>query len=92
MASQSAVRITKVTFHNEGFDAVRKSDGVRAELRRRGEAIAAAADGDSGGEHHVNETEGKKRARVTVVTGDYAAILGEAERRTLSRSLDAGRG
>lgn len=92
MAS-SSVRITRIKFHHEGFDAVRKSPEVRAELLRRGQAIATAAESASnGGVHHVNERENKSRARVTVVTGDYAAIKGEAENRSLSRSLDAGRG
>lgn len=87
-----SVRITRLKFHYEGFDAVRKSPEVRAELLRRGQAIAAAAESNGGGTIHVNESEGKSRARVTVVTGDYQAMKSEAENRSLSRSLDAGRG
>ncbi len=85
-------RITRIKFHYDGFDALRKSPEVKAELLRRGQAIAAAAEADGGGLIHVNETEGKKRARVTVVTGDYEAMRAEAETRSLSRALDAGRG
>lgn len=88
----SSVRITRLKFHYEGFDALRKGPEVSAELLRRGQAIAAAAEADGGGTVHVNELQGKKRARVTVVTGDYEAMKAEAENRSLSRSLDAGRG
>ncbi len=70
-----------------GFDAVRKSPEVATDLRRRGEAIAAAA----GEGHEVQSYTGRRRARVTVRTATNAAREREATARNLTAALDAGR-
>lgn len=85
-----SVRITRVEFHNEGFNQFRKSAPVADELERRGQAIADAASA-AGGEYRVVRTENNSRARVVVVTADYEAMRAEATNRSLSSALDAGR-
>ena len=64
-----------------------KDPAVAADLRRRGERIAAAA----GAGHEVESHTGKTRVRVTVKTVTRDARKREAEGRNLSSSLDAGR-
>lgn len=65
-----------------------KSAEVRADLLRRGHAIAAAA---GAGSYDVTPSMTPTRARVSVGTADYAARKAEATQRSLTRALDAGR-
>lgn len=80
---------TTVKLNESGMGAILTSDGVVADLYRRGEAIAAAA-GD-GFVARVSQRR-DRRARVVVLTATPRAMRSEAKHRTLVRSLDAGRG
>ncbi len=82
-------RITRIEFHNAGFNELRRSPEVRAELERRGSAIAEAAGGAE--DFEVVSTLTKSRARVVVVTATARAKQLEAEDRALTSALDAGR-
>nr|DAM81404.1 MAG TPA: type I neck protein [Caudoviricetes sp.] len=55
--------LTKLEFHYEGFDAIRKSDGVKAKLREWGEQMVSQAGPE---DFEYSEYEGTHRARVTV--------------------------
>lgn len=55
--------LTKLEFHYEGFDAIRKSDGVKAKLREWGEQMTSQAGPE---DFEYSEYEGTRRARVTV--------------------------
>lgn len=66
-----------------------QSPEVAADLLRRAESIKSAA-GD--GAFDVTESMTPTRARVSIGTADYKARKGEAEKRSLTRALDAGRG
>lgn len=75
--------------HNEAaYEALLKSPGVQADLRRRGARIAARA----GSGMEVESSVGANRARVSVRTATPAARRAEAEDRALTRAIDAGRG
>mgnify|MGYP001588058099 CR=1 FL=1 len=71
---------------------------ITADLRRRAEKIAHAADNAAGtlgrnqAEHRV-ETEpgGRRRSRAAVITANFAAMHREATRRSLTSPIDAGR-
>lgn len=83
------MRITRLQFHHEGFDELRRSPGVRAELETRGRAIAEAAGG--GEDFEVVSELTKSRARVVVITATEEGKRLEAEDRALTRAFDAGR-
>lgn len=89
--AKSSVKITRLKFHYDGFDAVRSSPDVVGQLEERGAQIAQAAMAD-GGEVMTATSFNKSRGRVRVFTADMAAMKAEAENRSLSRALDAGRG
>lgn len=55
--------LIKLEFHYEGFDAIRKSDGVKAKLREWGEQMVSQASPE---DFEYSEYEGTRRARVTV--------------------------
>ena len=78
----------RLKFNYAGFDAIRKSPGVQADLKERAERIAAAA----GEGHEVTTRVGAHRARANIVTATHEAREGEATDKTLSSALDAGRG
>lgn len=80
--------VTKIEFHYGAFNRVRQSGGVIADLKRRGDAIAAAA-GEGVG---VQVMVGATRARVTVMTETFAAAKAEATDKTLTSAIGAGRG
>jgi hypothetical protein len=67
--------------------AILKSDSVREDLERRGQAIAAAA----GEGMEVNTLYGKDRVSVFVRTGTPEAKRAEATQRSLTNAIDAGR-
>lgn len=75
--------------NDEAFVAILQSPEVEADLVRRGNAIAAAAGKGSWVVHTGNTPT---RARVSVGTGDFAAMHAEATSRALTSALDAGRG
>lgn len=82
--------ISKVKFHYDGFDALRKDPAVEAELLRRAQAIADAAGGEP--DFLVINDPTPSRARVVVVTATDKAMHEEATNRTLTNALSAGRG
>ena len=75
--------------NDAAFIAVLKDPQVKADLMRRGKAIADAA---GGGKWNVKYSETPSRAHVTVTTGDMHARHAEASKRRLTSALDAGRG
>lgn len=85
-----AGKLTKIRFHHEGFDALRKSPEVAAELERRARAIAQAAGGEPDFEVIMDETS--SRARATVLTATIEGRVAEATDRALTNALGAGRG
>jgi len=82
--------ISKVKFHYDGFDALRKDPAVEAELMRRAQAIADAAGGAPN--FLVIPDPTPSRARVVVLTATAEAMQLEATQRTLTNALNAGRG
>lgn len=82
----------KLEINVDGFNEVRNSPEIRAELLAAGRRIADAAAAGNDGEFEVIEAPSKSRARVVVVTADEAAKRAEATDRALTRAFDAGRG
>lgn len=78
----------KIEMNPAGVREVLQSEGVRADLRRRAEAIAAAA----GEGMEADSRIGATRARASVVTATPEAMRAEAEDRALTSAIDAGRG
>lgn len=76
-----------VVLNHAGVRDLLRSDEVEADLRRRAEAIAAAA-GDG---YEVEMFRGQNRWRATVRTGTETARRDEAKNRTLTGAIDAGR-
>lgn len=64
-----------------------RSTEVQADLKRRGEAIAAVA----GPGHEVVSTVGRNRARTTVRTVTPQASIAEQAHKNLTNALKAGR-
>lgn len=83
----AGVGVTDFKWDAAGFRALLQSGEVAADLEARGSAIAAAA----GPGHEVETYVGKTRVRVTVRTETREAMLAEAQDRTLTNALDAGR-
>lgn len=81
-------KVERIEFHSEAFAAVLHSEEVRADLERRGRAIAAAAG------HGVEVLVRDYRSRVAViVTADtHEAKVAEATDKVLTTALGAGRG
>lgn len=77
----------RVVMNRAGVAALLKSEEVQADLKRRADAIADAA--GPGMEARVGV--GRTRARATVITADFDAMLAEATHKTLTRAIDAGR-
>lgn len=77
----------RIQLNHAGIRQLLQSDGVVEVLKKKGEAVAAAA----GPGHEVQVYIGKNRARVTVRTATFAAMQNEASHQTLTRALDAAR-
>lgn len=73
-----------------GGRALLNSAEVAADLMRRAEAIASAAESAGDGEYAANLGR-TDRARASVVTADAVATSHNAKHNTLLGSLDAGR-
>lgn len=67
-----------------------RSAAVEAEIRKRTDAIHAAAGGDAAG-YRAETAVNSRRARGAVYTYDLKAIKDNAKNNTLVRSLEAGR-
>lgn len=78
----------RVELNIAGFEELRTSAVVVADLRRRAEAIAAAA----GEGFEVDDSpQGARRGRVRVWAATEGARRAEAEDAVLTRAIDAGR-
>lgn len=90
--------MVKFKWNLQAFRDLRNSPGVIADLERRANAIAAAANGadrNAEGEpdgYVAAAGPGKNRGRATVVTATAPAMADNARHQTLIRALDAGRG
>lgn len=78
----------KLEFNRVGFNAVRHDPAIVADIRRRAEAIAAAA-GDG---FEVIDTDNPGRAGAMVVANTFEARRAEATDKVLTKAIDAGRG
>lgn len=85
------VASVRVKINSKGARALLTSDEVADDLQARAERIAAAAGGTDEG-YVAEKTGGPARARSIVITTSYSAQAHEARDRTLTRSIDAGRG
>jgi len=85
-------RITKWKWNvRKGYYPFMQQSAVRDALESAGEAIASAA--GEGVEVESQSSSGRRGTpRVAVYTATPEAMLDEAQNRTLSRALDAGRG
>lgn len=82
--------MAKIVFNKGAVYELITSPEIMADITRRAEAIADAANADG---HHVVHVEiGKRRPRAAVVTADFKAARAEANRQNLTRALGAGRG
>jgi hypothetical protein len=83
----------RIVLNSKGIQALLTDEKVAADLHRRATAVAQAADAATGraGDHGVEVSIGRRRARAAVFTQTFNAMHREAESRTLTRSLDAGR-
>ncbi|MGO2080280.1 hypothetical protein [Glutamicibacter arilaitensis] len=79
---------TRIRFNYAGFNAVRRSEGVRADLEARAQRIAAAA----GPGFETKSTLNPGRAGVLIFADTHEAMVAEAEDKALTRAIDAGRG
>ena len=80
--------LDKLELNHSAIREFLRSPEVMAELRRRGDRVAARA----GAGHAVEEGVGKNRDRVHVYTATPAAMEAEARDHTSLAALDAGRG
>jgi hypothetical protein len=78
-----------VKLNSAGIREVLQSDDVRQDILRRAEAIKAAAGG--GDDYEAGAEVVGNRVMGWVVTATAEAKRAEAEDRTLTRALDAGR-
>lgn len=83
----------RIVLNRRGVQALLTSDQIAADIRRRATLIATAADAATGrvGDHAVEVTVGRNRARAVVFTDTFNAMHREGDQRTLTRSVDAGR-
>lgn len=79
----------RIKLNSAGVRAVLQSAGVKADLRRRADAIAAAAGGAPDFESGVSVVG--DRAMGYVRTATFEGRMAEARHRALTRALDAGR-
>lgn len=80
----------RLEINPQGFNEARSGPDVMADLRKRGEAIAAAAGGSP--DFEVMESPSGTRARVIVRTATPDGMRAEATDQALTRAFDAGRG
>lgn len=77
----------RVQLNRAGVRELLRSSEVRADLERRASAIARAA-GDG---METDSEVGPNRARASVRTATSEAVKAEAEHRSLTSAIDAGR-
>lgn len=79
--------VVRIRLTRNGPRDLRRLPAVEDDMRRRAEKIAAQA----GPGFVVKSSQGRNRARATVITGDADAMLAEAHGRALTNAIDAGR-
>ena len=77
----------RIVLNRKGMRQLLRSPEVLADLKRRAEAIAAAA----GSGMEVSAMVGRNRARASVITATHSARRAEATSRALTRAIDVGR-
>ncbi len=77
----------RIELNKKAVREILRSPEVQADLKRRADAIAAAA----GPGHETDLSVGRNRARASVVTATHEARRAEAVDRALTRAIDAGR-
>ncbi|UXE05158.1 hypothetical protein SEA_JAMUN_11 [Arthrobacter phage Jamun] len=80
-------KVTRIEFLSPGFRAALNSPQVRADLLRRGSAIAGRA-----GAGFIVKFSPSDRARVIVAANTRAARKAEAKDKALTSAIGAGRG
>lgn len=84
-----AAKNVRVSLNSPALRAVMQSAAMQSDLVARGERIAAAAGGS--GDFEVDATTNRDRAVVFVRTATSEGRAAEAEKRALSRAIQAGR-
>lgn len=79
----------RVKINSAGAREILRSEKVRKDLERRARRMAEAAGGEP--DFEVESQVGSNRARASVRTATFEARKAEAERRALTRAIDAGR-
>lgn len=79
---------TRIVWRLKAFEEIRRDPALRRDMARRAEAIAAAC----GEGFESSSTDGKTRARASVITATGNAMRSNARDNALLRNLDAGRG
>jgi len=79
----------RIKMNSAGARGTLNSSAVRADLKRRGEAIAQTAGG--GDDFKANFGRSGDRAVIFIRTASDAGREAEAKDRALTRALDAGR-
>jgi len=77
----------QIELNSQGVRDLLRSPEIRGDLERRAGAIARTA----GPGFVADSTVGPNRARASVGTTDIESMRAEAEDRTLTRAIDAGR-
>ena len=80
-----------IKWNMAGFRDLRTDPAVIDDLKRRAEAIAAAA-GEGFEAQPAEKTGGRVRGRAAVISTTRAAAKAEAERHVLLAALESGRG
>lgn len=80
----------RIQWMNKGFRELLNDPGVVADLERRADLIAVAANASGDGEYATGSSSGGRRGRSAVYTWDFRAMYDNARNHTLLRSLDAG--
>lgn len=85
----------RIDWNIDGFEEIRRSSGVVADLERRGAAILAGCGGEAEGygmEVHQGAASPQGRARVTVFADTEEARVENARDNTLVRNFGRARG
>lgn len=82
----------RIEMNRAGIIACLQAPGVRADLLERANRMASTANSIHPGDYAVSAHTGKTRVRVSVITADKEARLGEAIDRALTRAMGAAGG
>lgn len=79
--------IERIKINRKGIRSILKSDQVRNDLFGRAKRIERRA----GPGFEAGSYTGRNRARADVYTANFEAMAAEADRKALTRAIDAGR-